>query len=85
MSYAIIASEGDFFFFIESHNEVKKATERSEMYFNAAFQPPYDNDLLEKEFTRIIPLGESDFNLRRKLEQSANINDHGNVFVVEEE
>ncbi len=84
MCYAIIGSEGDFFFLIEKHQDIKMANERSQIYFNAAFQPPFNDALLENEFSRMTPIGEGDYLRRREQEQSSISNELGEVIVVKD-
>lgn len=51
--YLIIAETNDTGYFVEFHETLEKAIERSELYFELAFNPPYDFDRLEIEFKPI--------------------------------
>lgn len=85
MCYAIIGAEGDFYFLIEEHDNIRTAQERSEKYFNAAFCAPYNDDLLHNEFNRVTPIGEGDYLQRRRVEHTKHKNEVGSVWVVEYE
>lgn len=51
--YLIIAETEDTGYFVEYHDSLEKAKERAALYFELAFQPPIDLDLLYQEFSLI--------------------------------